>query len=198
MDRKAIANLAFSCLAFSIVGVVVVEMLMMFASTAQEWGELARWVHVPVFTLIVSILLFFRFHLHTGRQWLMWVVVAMRVVILALNFTNDLNFNFDRIDSIVRIPFLGALAFEMSADTLRAARLARELRESEMRLEFAADSRPRTVELGRARESHLGHAASWRTPSATRCWAGCLHRWRTRSVSRWPRFFTTPRRPKSC
>jgi surface polysaccharide O-acyltransferase-like enzyme len=66
MDRKAIANLAFSCLAFSIVGVVIVEMLMMFAATAQEWGELARWVHVPVFTLIVSMLLFFRLHLRTA------------------------------------------------------------------------------------------------------------------------------------
>ena len=229
IDRKALANLALACGALSLVVVVILELAMMGALTAHEWGEWLRWAHPPVFVLIVSLLMFFKFHLRTGRSWLIWVIIAMRAVILLLNFTADPNFNYEHIGDVVRAPFLGelvsmpghavassrqwigtaslllmvfymadtlvtlwrtgtraarrtvvslgsamlvsvaaaalltqltfygvvqlpamislpffilicAMAFEMSQDTLRASRLARELRESEARLEFAADS----------------------------------------------------------
>jgi two-component system, LuxR family, sensor kinase FixL len=229
MDRKAIASLAFSSLSLSVVGVVFAELSMMFATTAQEWGATVRWAHIPVFTLCVSLLLFFKVYLRTGRDWLLWMAVAMRLVVLVVNFAREPNFNFERINGIVNFTFLGeqvslpahmvasswqwmalvsvllmlaymadalatlwrtrttaarrtvivigsatfvsgavaallaqlwvfgvthmpvlmsppfivlmgAMAVEMSADTLRAARLSRELRDSEMRLELAADS----------------------------------------------------------
>ncbi len=229
MDRKARASLAFAVLALSIVGIVVGELAVLHAQTAAEWSERLRWAHLPVFALMVSILVFIRLHFGAGRPWLMWTIIALRCFVLAVNFSVATNFNFERIDTIEYIPFLGdlvsvpgeivtgrwqwvglvstlllllyladasvslwrggsrearrraivigsaafastalavlysqlmiwdiaklpvlvsppflllfgAMALEMSRDTLRSSRLARELRDSEARLEFSAEA----------------------------------------------------------
>jgi two-component system, LuxR family, sensor kinase FixL len=230
LDRRAYANLAFAVAAFAATGIAWVELGMMSAATAPEWGSWVRWYQVPNFCLIVGTLAFVRLYLGTGRLWLMWAVIALRVAILVINFAVEPNFNFEHIGSIVRIPFLGedvsvlghaitaprqwiatlatilsvlfvadasitllrrrtaegrrkalmiggaiaftftaailntqlviwgvvdhaptltappflitlaAMAFEMSRDTLRASRLARELRDSQHALELAASA----------------------------------------------------------
>lgn len=229
LDRRAYANLTFAVVAFAAMGVAWVELGMMSAQSAAAWGAWVRWYHLPNFCLIVGTLAFIRLYLGTGRPWLMWTVIGLRTVILVINFVVDPNFNFERIDSIVRVSLLGeqisivgdaiaaprqwiatvatvlsilfvvdaalslwrrrtaearrkalvvggavafffaiailntqlviwglvkaptltappflitlaAMAFEMSRDTLRASRLARELRESQRALELAASA----------------------------------------------------------
>lgn len=229
LDRKARAALAFSFESLAVVGSVIVELGMMYAATPEEWGEWVRWNQVPILARTAALCAFIRFYFQAGRLWLMWTAIGARVVVLVAGFLLDPNFNFSRIDSIDRIPFLGeqvsivgqavtsphqwvatlatslvlvfvadasftlwrrgtrdarrkviviggatflswtvgatyttlmvygdvrlpallsppfvimlaAMTFELSRDALRASRLARELRDSEARLELAASA----------------------------------------------------------
>jgi signal transduction histidine kinase len=229
LDRKARAALAFSFEALAVVGSVIVELGMMHATTPEQWGEWVRWNQVPILVRTAALCAFIRFYFETGRLWLMWAAIGARSIVLVAGFLVDPNFNFSRIDSIDRIPFLGeqvsivgqavtsshqwfatlatslvlvfvadasltlwrkgtrdarrkviviggatflswaigsgyttlmvygdvrlpalltppflimlaAMTFELSRDTLRASRLARELRASEARLELAASA----------------------------------------------------------
>jgi two-component system, LuxR family, sensor kinase FixL len=107
MDRKALAGLAFSFEALAMVGLAVVELGMMQASTPFEWGEWVRWLQIPLFLRIAALLAFIRFYFGTGRLWLMWVIIGARTIIATVGFATDPNFNYSRIDSIERISFLG-------------------------------------------------------------------------------------------
>jgi PAS domain S-box-containing protein len=229
MDRKARASLAFAFECLAIVGAVVVELGMMYSTTSEEWGEWLRWAQLPIFLRVAALVAFIRFYFGTGRTWLAWTIIVGRAIVLIVGFAIDPNFNFARIDSIDRIPFLGeqvtvvgqalvsphqwfattitglvlvfvvdasialwrrgtadarrkviviggavfvswaivistsqlmvlsnvqlpallsppnlillaAMTFELSRDTLRASRLARELQESEARLQLAASA----------------------------------------------------------
>lgn len=108
IDRKARADLAFAVVAFSFVGVTIGEVGSMHARDAAEWGEWVRWIHLPLFTLVLGTAAFVHYQLGTGRGWLLWAYVAMRSVILVINFTTPHpNVNFDAIESIERVRFLG-------------------------------------------------------------------------------------------
>ena len=228
-DRQARANLAFSIVALSVVGMAATELGMMASEGPAEWGVWVRWCQLPIFVHIVATVFFVRLYLGVGRPWLMWLVILLRCAILVANFSVRPNFNFLHIESIERRqllgewvtvvgdavtrpwqwlaaaagilfvlyvldasialwrtgapdgrrraiivggavcmfvalsflhtqlviwgftrapmlitpPFLitlGAMAYEMSRDILRASRLARDLAESEKRLELAANA----------------------------------------------------------
>ena len=79
----------------------------MNASTPQEWGQAGMWCHFPVYFLFLGIVAFVHLYLGTGRAWLGWSVVGLRSVIFAMNFISGKYFNFERIESIERISFLG-------------------------------------------------------------------------------------------
>lgn len=107
MDRRASAHLAFACEALAIAGTVVIELHLMRATTAAEWGELVRWSQIPLCVRFISTVIFIRLYFGTGRLPLIWAVVALRVGILITGFVVDPNFNYSRIDSIEHIQFLG-------------------------------------------------------------------------------------------
>src|SRR5689334_13443475 len=108
LDRRAYANLAFAIVAYAATGIAWVELGMMHSATAAEWGSWVRWYQLPNFFLIVGTLAFVKLYLGTGRDWLMWAIVALRVAILVINFvTADPSFNFERIDTIDRVHLLG-------------------------------------------------------------------------------------------
>lgn len=106
-NRRLSVDLAFVITALAFVGVAATELWTMHASTAQEWGRAVKWCHVPLFFLIVGIVAFVHLYLGTGRAWLGWSLVALRSVIFGANLVADPNFNFDRIESIERVGFLG-------------------------------------------------------------------------------------------
>jgi two-component system sensor kinase FixL len=107
MDRKATASLAFAFEALAIVGTVVAELKLMNASTPAEWGELIRWSQIAIGLRFVSTIVFIRLFFGTGRDWLMWTIIVMRLGILITGFIVDPNFNYAQIDSIEKISFLG-------------------------------------------------------------------------------------------
>ena len=106
-DRRAYINLLFALVAYGVIGISWVELGMMSAATAAEWGSWVRWFQVPNFCVIVGTVVFVRHYMGTGRLWLMWTLIAARAAILLWGFAVDPNFNFKSIDSIDQIPFLG-------------------------------------------------------------------------------------------
>ena len=107
VDRQQRASLAFSFEALSIVIAVIVELGMMRAGSADEWGEWVRWNQVPVLMRTAGIVAFIHYYFGTGRPWLMIVTVGTRAIITVVDFLVDPNFNFSRIDSVSHTDFLG-------------------------------------------------------------------------------------------
>jgi two-component system sensor kinase FixL len=107
LDRESRANLALAIVALSIAAIVPTELGMMYSGTAQEWGEWARWCHIPIYFAIVGTVAFVQLYMGTGRSWLAWAIVAVRTLILVRNLAVEPNFNFDSISTLEHIRFLG-------------------------------------------------------------------------------------------
>jgi two-component system sensor kinase FixL len=106
-DRRASGNLAFAIAAFGLAAGALVELQTLRAETPQQWGELVWWMHIPLSLVVIGMAVFMRLHLNAGRLWLLAAVVASRAAILILNFFTEPNFNFQRIDAIGQVAFLG-------------------------------------------------------------------------------------------
>ncbi len=106
-DRKARANLAFSVMAIAVAAFAVLELALMRAETAEQFGITVRWMHVAAWVIIVSLVGFVRLYLNAGRRWLAWTVVGVRTVSLILNFIFSPNINFREITALRHVRFLG-------------------------------------------------------------------------------------------
>jgi two-component system sensor kinase FixL len=106
-DRRARGNLAFAIATFGLAASALIELELLHAQTPQQWGELVWWMHISLFLLICGMAVFLRLRLDAGRLWLLAVVLGLRATILVLNFFSEPNFNFERIDSLGQIAFLG-------------------------------------------------------------------------------------------
>ena len=106
-DRRSSVDLTFSIVAFAFVAVAVAELHTMYAQSPSEWAALVKFIHLPMAVLIVGTVIFVRQYLRAGRVWLAGLVIMLRVLILAINAGSDVNVNFERVDSLARIEFLG-------------------------------------------------------------------------------------------
>ncbi len=106
-DRAARANLVFSAMAIAVAAFAALELAMMRAQTSEQFGSDVRWVHVPVWVIIVSLVIFVRLYLKAGRQWLAWTVVGVRTLSLILNFIFSPNINFWQMAPLRHVSFLG-------------------------------------------------------------------------------------------
>src|SRR5437762_2002865 len=106
-DRAARANLIFAVMAVAVAVFAALELAMMRAQTPEEFGIAIRWVHVPVWIIIVSLVIFVRLYLKAGRPWLAWTVVGVRTLSLILNFIFSPNINFRQMAPLRHVSFLG-------------------------------------------------------------------------------------------
>lgn len=106
-NRRARANLAFAVLATAVAVFAAFELALMRTHTPEQFGTTLRWLHVPLWVLVVSLVAFVRFYLRAGRLWLAWSVVGIRTLSLALNFCVSPNINFREITGVRQIPFFG-------------------------------------------------------------------------------------------
>ena len=105
--RTAWASLFFALTAAATAAVAVFELWLMHAETAQEFGVIMRWGHVPYWVLIISVVVFVRVYLRAGRAWLAWTICVMRTISLLLNFLTGQNLNYREITSLRHVPFFG-------------------------------------------------------------------------------------------
>ena len=106
-NRTARANLVFSVMAVAVAAFAALELAMMRAETPEQFGIVVRWIHVPVWVIVVSLVVFVRLYLGAGRRWLAWAVVGTRTLSLILNFIFSPNINFREITALRHIPLLG-------------------------------------------------------------------------------------------
>src|SRR5215813_3850320 len=106
-DRAARANLVFAVGAVAVAVFAGLELALMRAETPAQFDTATRWIHVPAWVLIVSIVAFVRLYLNAGRRWLAWTIVATRTLSLILNFVFSPNINFREITAVGHARFLG-------------------------------------------------------------------------------------------
>ena len=104
---EKLAYLAFSMTAVSLAAIALFELLLMRAQTAAEFGTILRWAHIPVFTLLMSIVVFVRAYLGTGRLWLAWSICGLRLLVLVLNFQAVVNINYLEISDLRQVSLFG-------------------------------------------------------------------------------------------
>lgn len=106
-NRAAQANLAFSILAVAVAAFAALELALMQAETPEQLGTVARWIHVPAWVIVASLVAFVRLYLGAGRRWLAWTVIGARTLSLILNFVFSPNINYRQITPLRHISFLG-------------------------------------------------------------------------------------------
>src|SRR6478735_3023998 len=100
LHRANRVHLLFAVAAGAVAGVAVCEVQLMRAQTPEQFAAALRWMHVPFFVAVVSIVWFVHvFFGGAGRLWLAWTVTGMRLLCLVLNFIVTPNFNYSRIDA---------------------------------------------------------------------------------------------------
>jgi two-component system, LuxR family, sensor kinase FixL len=106
-DRAVRANLAFSVLAIAVAALAALELALMRAETPEQFGTVARWIHVPAWVIVVSLVVFVRLYLRAGRPWLAWAIIGVRTLSLILNFVFSPNINYWQITPLRHASFLG-------------------------------------------------------------------------------------------
>src|SRR5256886_6121318 len=106
-DRTARANLVFFVMAIAVAAFAALELALMRAETPEQFGMAVRWMHVPAWVIIASLVGFVRLYLKAGRRWLAWTIVGVRTLSLILNFIFSPNINYREITALRHISFLG-------------------------------------------------------------------------------------------
>src|SRR5512134_2581915 len=86
-QRKQVAHLAFSLMAVGVAAFGGCELAMMYARTPAQYAAIVRWIHVPTWVMVVSLVWFTRTYLHAGRPWVGWTVIGLRTLSLLINFS---------------------------------------------------------------------------------------------------------------
>jgi signal transduction histidine kinase len=108
-QRENWVHLLFSSSAVATAAIAVFELAMMHAVTVGRYQALVRWIHVPVWVLIVSLVIFVRLYLHAGRRWLAWSICSLRTLVLILNFIFTSSINYRQITGLRQFPWGGEI-----------------------------------------------------------------------------------------
>src|SRR5881398_1703238 len=108
-QRQNWVHLLFSSSAVAAAAIAVFELAMMHAQTVGRYEALLRWIHVPVWVLVVSFVGFVRLYLHAGRSWLAWGICGLRTLVLTLNFIFTPNLNYRQITSLRQFSWGGEI-----------------------------------------------------------------------------------------
>jgi len=107
--RDAWESLLFSISSSAAAVLALAEQVLMHAQTAAQYGEILRWMHLPAAVIGVALIWFLRLYLKAGRNWLVWLYCAVRVLALVVNFVQEPNFNFREITGLRQVAFWGEL-----------------------------------------------------------------------------------------
>src|SRR2546430_7313573 len=108
-QRENWVHLLFSSSAVAAAAIAAFELAMMHAQTVGRYEALVRWIHVPVWVLVVSFVGFVRLYLRAGRPWLAWSICGLRTLELILNFLFTPNINYRHITSLHQLSAWGGV-----------------------------------------------------------------------------------------
>src|SRR4030095_13018092 len=79
-QRDDWAYLVLSCNAVAGAALTAFELGLLQAQTSEEYGVIIRWAQLPVWSLVVTLVVFVRLYLRAGRLWLAWSVCGARTL----------------------------------------------------------------------------------------------------------------------
>jgi two-component system, LuxR family, sensor kinase FixL len=106
-QRDAWVNLLFASAAVATAVICWFDLAILRASSPAEIASAIRWIHLPVWLLVLSLAGFVRLFLDAGRSWLLWTVCGLRTAAVILNFLTGENINYREISSLRHLTFLG-------------------------------------------------------------------------------------------
>jgi hypothetical protein len=106
-QRESWVHLLFSCSAIAAAAIAVLELAMLHTQTVERYEALVRWIHVPVWVLLLSFVAFVRLYLRAGRPWLAWSIYGLRTLVLIVNFILTPNINFRKLRDIYHLGLWG-------------------------------------------------------------------------------------------
>ena len=106
-QRERWAYLVLSCNAVAGAALTAFELWLLRAQSAEEYAEILRWTQLPVWSLIVTLVVFVRLYLRAGRLWLAWSVCSARTLALILNFVFIPNLSYRQITGLRQVPWWG-------------------------------------------------------------------------------------------
>jgi hypothetical protein len=101
--RTVWADLLFTLTATGVSIYAGCELAMMRAETPAQFATALRWLQVPTWVIVVSLVAFVRPHLRAGRPWLGWSICALRSLALLLNFLLGQNLNYREVTRLRHI-----------------------------------------------------------------------------------------------
>jgi PAS domain S-box-containing protein len=106
-QRSSWMYLAFSCSAVAGAALTAFELTQLRAHTVEQYSAVLRWAQFPVWTLVVSLVIFVRLYFHAGRPLLAWTVCGLRTLALILNFILIPNLSYREITGLRRVWWWG-------------------------------------------------------------------------------------------
>ena len=104
--RRA-AHLFFVAVTLAVIGIATAELFMILASSVEHFAQALRWIQLPVFVGVVSLVGFVRFYFGTGQWWLGATVCVARFACLILSFILPYGLNLREITGLRHYRFLG-------------------------------------------------------------------------------------------
>ena len=105
--RDSWMNLWFTVGAVAVAAHAGFELALMRATSPEHYGTVLRWMHVPVWVILVSFVWFVRLYFGAGRSWLIWTTCGLRTLALGLNFWFTPNLNYRAITGLRPFPLWG-------------------------------------------------------------------------------------------
>ena len=106
-QRGSWMYLAFSCSAVAGAALTAFELTQLRAHSVEQYSAVLSWTQFPVWTLVVSLVIFVRLYFNAGRPWLAWSVCSLRTLALILNFILIPNLSYREITSLGRVGWWG-------------------------------------------------------------------------------------------
>jgi len=106
-QRGSWMYLAFSCSAMAGAALTGFELALLRAYTVEHYSAVLRWAQLPIWTLVLSLVIFVRLYFRAGRLWLAWSVCGLRTLALILNFIFVPNLSYREITSLRQVSWWG-------------------------------------------------------------------------------------------
>ena len=101
------AHLALCLMAISVAALTPFEWSMARAQTTLQYGSALRWIQVPLWFAVASMVWFVWLYFGTCRRWLALSVCGLRLLAMALGFFFSPNLNFRKITELRQVPLFG-------------------------------------------------------------------------------------------
>jgi len=105
--RTSPENLLFAVAGAAAGAAAMIELGMLHTRTPAEYGDLLRWLHVPVGVLVIALAWLITTYLRAGRAWLAWLITGLRALVLVANFSLPNGATFSEITSLHSLDMLG-------------------------------------------------------------------------------------------